>query len=188
MTICIGAVTANSIIMGCDSLWTWGEDFVREHNSKFVEIPEKYREQILVASAGQDKFTQIFRKLIKKSPDLLGFMCIDGALELVENFQGEVASNGVGDPETNELPEHNMGFLVGSILTRSLWVIESDYNICEFKDYVCAGAGAFLGESSMLSLKKVNITGEEAIRIAIESVSQLHPHCGGKIDIKVLKG
>lgn len=188
MTIAVGTITKNSIVVGTDSKWTWAEDFVREHTtSKFVEIPKADHGSILIASAGQDRFTQILRKLIKRNPELLKFHEMDGALELVESLRAEVLEFGIGDPENNEFPEHNMEFLIASSFSKSLWIIEPDYNICEFKDHVCIGSGAPLAESSMLALKKSNIMGEKAVITCIETVGELHPYCGGKIELKEIK-
>ena len=185
MTIAIGTISTHSIIIGTDSLWSWSEDFVRDHKtSKFIEAPNKLKSKVLVASAGQDRFTQIFERLIRKSPELLGFENREGALVLIEALQEEVGKHGIGDPDTNQLPEHNLSFLIGSAITKSLWTIEADYGINEFDDFVCIGSGTFIGESAMHVLAKHQIAGRVAVKSSLETAMALHPFCGGRTEIR----
>lgn len=185
MTIGIGAITKKSIIIGTDSLWTFNEEFVREHKtSKFLEIPPKYKSKVVIASSGQDRFTQIFERMLRDSPDLLDIKDKFSVADLVNSLQAEITKNGIGEAGTNELPEHNLGFLLASANTGTLWAIESDYGVIEFDDYVGIGSGAYLGESAMLALSKAKITGRDAIKLALETVIELHPYCGGRIEIK----
>lgn len=185
MTIGIGAITKNSITVGTDSLWAYSDDFVRElKTSKFIEVPAKYKNKLLIATSGQDKFTQIFEKLLKNEEHLLDFKDRSGFIELVDALQAEVTKYGIGDAEANSLPDHDLGFLVASVNTKSLWTVESDYGINEFDDYACIGSGTFLGESAMHALNLAGITGKKAIEIAIRTTSSLHPMCGGRAEVR----
>jgi len=181
MTILIGAVHNNEIIIGADSLWTWDTSFVRESKtSKFLSMGQ----DVLIASAGQDKFSQLLIKVIKATPELLRLETYTDLLALTEALQKEVLDSGVGDPGENELPVHDLEFLVASKLSLNLWIISSDYAVHQYDDYVCAGSGSTLGEGAMRALAKKGIHGEEAVRTAIETACDLHPFCGGRIEIK----
>lgn len=185
MTIAIGTITLTSIIVGTDSLIMWDDNFVRDHKtSKFLELPAKFKNKLLIATAGQDKFTQIFEKLVRSEDHFLDFKDRIGVVELIDALQAEIIKHGIGDAEANQLPEHDLAFLIASANTRSLWIVDSDYGISEFEDFVSIGAGMFLGESAMLALSKVNITGKKAIEIAVDVVKSLHPMCGGRTDIR----
>jgi len=185
MTIAIGTVTSKSIIVGTDTLWGWNEEFVRDHKtSKFLEVPADYKNKLLISTSGQDKFTQIFEKLIRSDGHLLDFKDRFGLIELVDALQAEVSKHGIGDPENDTLPDHDFGFLIASINTKSLWVLDGDYSINEFDDFVCIGSGTFLGESAMHALSKVGITGKQAVEVAIDTCCQLHPFCGGRIEVR----
>lgn len=185
MTILIGAIHDGVAYIGADSLWTWDEQFVRVHkSSKFADLANQ---NVLIATAGQDKFTQILEKILKTESKLLDFEDKDGIYELVDAIQVEAVKHGVGEPENNQLPNHDLGFLIASSNTDKIWCIEPDYGVTCFDDHICTGSGAFLGESAMLALSKKGIFGEEAIRIAIETVSALHPFCGGPIEIRSVK-
>lgn len=185
MTIIIGAIHQGHIYVGTDSLWTWDEHFVRVHKtSKFAEFSD---DNVLVATSGHDKFTLILEKAIRAEPELLEFKDKKGVLQLVDAVHELAQKHGVGEPETNSLPNHDLGFLLASTNSNRLWAVESDYGVTEFEDYVCMGSGAFLGESAMRALSKQGIHGEAAVRTAIESVNELHPYCGGPIEIRTLK-
>jgi len=185
MTILIGAVVDKHILIGADSLWTWSEDFVRESRvSKFIELPSN---EILIATSGQDRFTQIFEKIISKDSQILEVYSRKDVRKLVDAFYREVEKYGIGESENNQLPDHELGFLVASKYTNRLWTVESDYSVQEYDDYVCMGSGSFLGESAMRTLMKTGITGKQAIYTAIETVCELHPFCGGRIEIRQLE-
>lgn len=185
MTICIASITKNSLTVGTDSLWSWGEDFVRDHKtSKFVELPDKYKSKLLIATAGQDKFTQIFEKLLRFEESLLDFKNRTGLIDLVEALQAEIVKHGIGEPEANALPEHDLEFLIASANTKSLWTIGSDYAINEFDDFICIGSGTFLGESAMHALNLVNVVGKRAVETALRTTMALHPMCGGREEIR----
>ena len=185
MTILIGAIHNGYAYVGADSLWTWDDQFVRESKvSKFIQLDD---DKVLIATSGQDKFTQIFERVIETDPELLNFNDRRSLRDLVDALHKEVHKAGVGDSDNNQLPDHDLGFLLVSKLTNKIWVIESDYSIGEFDDFVCAGSGAFLGEGAMRALAKVGIFGKDAVKLAIETVNELHPYCGGKIEIKKIK-
>jgi ATP-dependent protease HslVU (ClpYQ) peptidase subunit len=185
MTILIGAIHNNKAYIGADSLWTWDDNFVREHStSKFVSLSIEPRNQILIATAGQDKFTQILDKVLHVHPQLINFENRAGLVKLVDALHKEVKSSGIGDADNNQLPDHDLGFLIANSNTKKLWVVESDYGVLEFEDYVCVGSGAFLGEAAMKALSKSGIFGDGAVQIALETVCDLHPYCGGKLEIQ----
>jgi len=182
MTILIGAIHENKIYIGADSLWTWSDEFVRESKtSKFINISIH---GILIATSGQDKFTQILEKLLIVQPRLLDFKDRSGLIRLIDEFQKLVVKHGIGEAENNELPEHELGFMIATNKAKKIWIVECDYGISEFDDYVCTGSGAYLGESSMKTLSKLKINGKDAVQTAIETVCDLHPYCGGKIEIR----
>ena len=110
-----------------------------------------------------------------------------GVMELAEAFHREVNRCGVGESDNNQLPDHEFSFMLASKYTDRLWTLESDYSIGEYDDYVCGGSGSFLAEGAMRSLAKHKILGEEAVRTAIETTNELHPYCGGKIEIRSIK-
>jgi ATP-dependent protease HslVU (ClpYQ) peptidase subunit len=185
MTILIGAIHDGKAYVGADTLWTWSDNFVRSHStSKFITLPVQGRHQVLIATAGQDKFTQILERVLLSKPELLNFADRKGLVKLVDELHKEVKQAGVGDSENNQLPDHDLGFIMVSSASDKIWVIESDYGILEFEDYVCAGSGAYLGEAAMKALSKSGIFGGGAVHLALESVCELHPYCGGNIEIK----
>tara|TARA_B100000614_G_C14329217_1_gene403935 strand:- start:75 stop:674 length:600 start_codon:yes stop_codon:yes gene_type:complete len=185
MTILIGAIANGKAFVGADTLWTWDDNFVRQHHiSKFVEPPVEGRYEVLIATAGQDKFTQILEKVLLEHPTLINIHDRASVVALVDTLHSAVKAAGIGDADNNQLPEHDLGFLIASSGSDSLWVIESDYSIMEFKDYVCSGSGGYLGESAMRAMSKAGIFGDGAVQIALETVCDLHPYCGGDIDIR----
>lgn len=182
MTILIGTIDRGVAYIGSDSLWTWDEGFVRESNvSKFIDL---HNDSVLIATSGQDKFTQILERLIEREPELLNFTDRRSLMDLVDALHRDVAKAGVGDSDNNQLPDHDMGFVIASKKTGKIWVIESDYSIGEYDDYVCTGSGAFLGESAMRALRKSGVRGLKSVELAISTVNELHPYCGGKIEIR----
>lgn len=185
MTIIIGTIYQGTVYMGTDSLWTWDDHFVRVHkSSKFADFSD---DNVLVATSGHDKFTLLLEKAIRSEPRLLEFKDKKGVIQLVDAIQDLAHKHGVGEPEANSLPNHDLGFLMASVRTNKLWAVESDYGVTEFDDYVCMGIGSHLGESAMRALSKQGIHGEVAVRTAIETVNELHPYCGGPIEIRTLK-
>jgi ATP-dependent protease HslVU (ClpYQ) peptidase subunit len=185
MTILAGTIENGTIYIGADSLWTWDDDFVRESKvSKFIELP---RDDILIATAGQDKFTQILEGLIEENNDLATIESRKDVRELASLVFKEVKKFGIGEADNDQLPSHELGFLVASKYVNKIWTIDSDYSVQEFDDYVCIGSGGTIGEAVMRALVKVKIFGKEAIYTAIETASELHPYCGGRIDIRELK-
>jgi len=202
MTVLVGAIDGGYAYLGVDSLWSWDENFVRESKtSKFLNlkaikavseegldtVTKNLSEEVLIASSGQDRFTQILEKVIIENPDLACFSTKSDLMELAEMFHKAVSKLGIGDSDNNQLPEHDMGFLLISKYSDRLWTLESDYSIGEYDDYVSGGSGSFLAESAMRALHKQNIVGEEAVLTAIETVNELHPYCGGKIEIRKIK-
>ena len=186
MTILIGAIHNGKAYIGADTLWTWDDSFVRKHTTKFVDIditPAPANE-VIIATAGQDKFTQLLEKVLRDHPNLINFNDRRGVVKLVDEIQKEARNSGVGDAENNQLPDHDLGFLIATSASEKLWVIESDYGVIGFDDHVCVGSGAHLGESAMLSLAKSGIFGDGAVHIALETVCELHPYCGGDIEIR----
>lgn len=182
MTIIIGTLSNNKVYIGADTLYTWERSFVREcKTSKFLDtgIPD-----LLVAGSGQDKFSQVFTKVIQSHPELAQFKNRDQLEELVSKLYDKVEELGVGDAEHNELPEHDMSFMLANKATKRIWVLESDYSIFEFDDHACIGSGYAMGEAAMKVLSKVNVVGEEALKLAIATVNQIHPYCGGAVEIR----
>ena len=188
MTILIGAIVDGYAYLGADSLITWDDNFVRDSKgSKFLDLPTN---DVLIATSGQDRFTQILENIIETEEDpqkLLEIKNRGDVKNLARLLYKEVDKLGVGEAENNELPSHEFGFLIISKYADRIWALDSDYSVQEFDDYICAGAAAFLGESSMRTLGKCRIFGKEAIYTAIETVSELHPYCGGRIEIRELK-
>ena len=185
MTILIGAIANGKAYVGADTLWTWDDNFVRQHHiSKFVEPPSEGRYNVLIATAGQDKFTQILEKVLSDNPTLINIHNRASVVALVDTLHLAIKAAGIGDADNNQLPEHDLGFLIASSGSDSLWVIESDYSIMEFKDYVCSGSGAYLGEAAMRAMTKAGVVGGDAVLIALETVCDLHPYCGGDVDIR----
>jgi len=187
MTILVGAIHQGRAYIGTDSLWTWDDGLVREHiTGKFIELDPNIecRYEILIATAGQDKFTQLLEKVLEAHPELINFTNRRGLIKLVDELQREAKASGVGDSDNNQLPDHDLGFIIASSATNSIWVIESDYGVTEFKDYVCVGIGQVIGEAAMKALSKSGIFGGGAVQIAIETAGDLHPYCGGSIDIR----
>ena len=190
MTILIGAIHDGKAYIGADSLWTWDENFVREHTtSKFVDLQVEppASNKILIATAGQDKFTQLLEKVLQTNPNLINFTDRRGLLKLVEEIHKEAKSSGVGEADNNQLPEHDLTFLIATSASNRLWVVESDYGVTSFEDYVCVGSGQHLGEGAMRALSKSKIYGSTAVKTALESVCELHPYCGGEIEIKEIE-
>jgi ATP-dependent protease HslVU (ClpYQ) peptidase subunit len=185
MTILIGAIHDGKAYIGADTLWTWSDNFVRSHStSKFIALPVEGNNNILIATAGQDKFTQILERVLLNRPELLDFADRKGIIKLIDELHKEVKQAGVGDSENNQLPDHDLGFVMVSSASDKIWVVESDYGILEFNDYVCAGSGAYLGEAAMKALSKSGIFGGGAVQLALETVCELHPYCGGDTEIK----
>lgn len=187
MTIGIGTITKKSLIVGTDSLWSFGEDFVKDiKTSKFVKIPNKYKDQILIASSGQDKFTQILEKLFRTNSELLDFTDKSGIAEIAEILQIEVSKLGIGSPDTDQLPDHELEFLIASKTSKSVFIISGDYSIMEFgeSEFACIGSGSLIGESAMLALSKAKVIGKEALKISLETAMECHPMCGGRIEIR----
>lgn len=188
MTILIGAIHNGKAYLGADTLWTWDENFVREHHtSKFVDLPADSAHKVLIATSGQDKFTQILEQVLIEKPQLISFTNRRGVLQLVAELQKEIRRAGIGDAEHNQLPEHDLGFIIASSASDSIWVVESDYGVTEFKDYVCAGSGGQLGEAAMKALTKAEVFGATAVQRALETVCELHPYCGGKVEIREIE-
>jgi len=202
MTVLIGAVYNSYIYMGADSLWSWDENFVRESKtSKFLNLSpvivtdrdglkvttRDFSKEVLIAGAGQDKFTQILEKVLMDDPDLACFSCKADLVNLADALQKAVNKSGIGDSDNNQLPDHDMSFLLASRYSDRIWTLESDYSINEFDNYVSAGSGSFLAESAMRALEKRDTHGQEAVKIAIETANELHPYCGGKIEIRKIK-
>jgi len=190
MTILIGAIHKGKAYIGADSLWTWDDNFVREHNtSKFIELDPELttRNKILIATAGQDKFTQLLEKVLQIQPNLINFSDRRGLIKLVEELHKEAKASGVGDSDNNQLPDHDMQFLLATSASNNLWVIESDYGVTSFDDYVCLGSGQIIGEGAMRALSKSGILGEGAVQIALQSVCDLSPYCGGELDIREIE-
>jgi ATP-dependent protease HslVU (ClpYQ) peptidase subunit len=187
MTILIGAIVGERAFIGADSLITWDDNFVRDSKmSKFVELPTS---DVLIATSGQDRFTQILEDILEseENSDILDIKSRQDVRRLAKLLYKEVDKYGVGEADNNQLPDHEFGFLLVSKQTNRIWSIESDYSVQEYDDYVCTGAGGFLGESAMRALGKARIFGKEAIYTAIETVSELHPYCGGRIEIRDIK-
>jgi ATP-dependent protease HslVU (ClpYQ) peptidase subunit len=188
MTILIGAIHDGKAYIGADTLWTWSENFVREHTtSKFVTVPVEGENEVLIATSGQDKFTQILDRVLRDKPELINFKNRSGILKLLDAFQREVKAAGIGDAENNQLPDHDLGFMIISSASNKIWVIESDYGVLGFEDYVCAGSGAYLGEAAMKALGKLDVFGGRAVKTALETVCELHPYCGGTIETKEIE-
>lgn len=202
MTVLVGAIHNGYAYIGADSLWSWDENFVRaSKTSKFLNlnpikavseegletITRDFSKEVLIASSGQDRFTQILEKVVTENPDLACFATKSDLMELAEMFHKAVSKLGIGDSDNNQLPDHDMGFLLASKYSDRIWTLESDYSIGEYDDYVSGGSGSFLAESAMRALHKQNIVGEEAVLTAIETVNELHPYCGGKIEIRKIK-
>lgn len=190
MTILIGAIHNGKAYIGTDSLWTWDDNFVREHPaSKFINLhlEPAPNNKVLIATAGQDKFTQLLEKVLETYPNLINFSDRRGLIKLVEELHKEAKSSGVGDADNNQLPDHDLSFLIATSASNQLWVVESDYGVTSFNDYVCVGSGQYLGEAAMRSLSKSGIFGDGAVQIALETVCELHPYCGGKLEIKEIK-
>ena len=190
MTILIGAIHNGKAYIGADSLWTWDDNFVREHTtSKFIDlrVEPAPRNKILIATAGQDKFTQLLEKVLQTHPNLINFADRRGLIKLVEELHKEAKISGVGDADNNQLPDHDLTFLIATSASNKLWVVESDYGVTSFDDYVCVGSGQFLGEGAMMALSKSGIFGDGAVHIALESVCELHPYCGGAIEIREIE-
>jgi len=167
------------------SLWSWHDPPVRESKvRKFVVLP---RNDILIATAGQDKFTQILEDILESNPDLATIECRKDIRELATLIFKEVKKFGMGEADNDQLPSHELGFLIASKYTNNIWTIDSDYSVQEFDDYVCIGSGDALGEAAMRALSRVGVFGKEAVYTAIETVSELHPYCGGRIEIRELK-
>ncbi len=185
MTIIIGAIHNGKAYIGADTLWTWDENFVREHTtSKFIEMPVESRYRVLIATAGQDKFTQILERVLLNNPQLINFSDRKGVIKLIDELHKEVKNAGIGDADNNQLPDHDLGFIIVSSASDKIWVVESDYGILEFEDHVCVGSGAYLGEAAMRAMAKSGIFGDGAVQIALETVCDLHPYCGGTLEIK----
>jgi len=202
MTVLVGAIHKGYAYIGADSLWSWDENFVRESKtSKFLNLkPVKFvsdegletftrdlSEEVLIASSGQDRFTQILEKVIIENPELACFTDKAGVIELAETYHKAVTKLGVGDSDNNQLPDHDMGFLLISKYSDRIWTLESDYSIGEYDDYVSGGSGSFLAEAAMRAQSKRGLHGEEAVLTAIETVNELHPYCGGRIEIRKIK-
>jgi ATP-dependent protease HslVU (ClpYQ) peptidase subunit len=189
MTILIGAIHNGKAYIGTDSLWTWDEGFVREHTKgKFIDLQVEPAPQnkILIATAGQDKFTQLLEKVLQTYPDLINFTNRRGLIKLVEELHKEAKASGVGDADNNQLPDHDLSFVIATSASSKLWVIESDYGVTSFDDYVCVGSGQVIGEGAMKALSKSGIFGDGAVQIALEVVCELHPYCGGALEIREL--
>ena len=184
MTILIGAIHDNVAYVGADSLWTFSSDFIRDHTTKFLEVPT---DDVIIVASGEDKFSQILEKIILRDPKILNFNDRFGLMELADTLRKEVDTYQVGDADNNQLPDHNLGFLLVSKKLRKILIIESDYSISLFDDYVCAGSGCYLGEAAMKSLSKKGVYGYDAVVTAIETVNELHPYCGGKIEIREIR-
>lgn len=190
MTILIGAIHNGKAYIGADTLWTWDDSFVREHTtSKFIDLDEdlQTRNKILIATAGQDKFTQLLEKVLQLQPNLVNFSDRRGLIKLVEELHKEAKCSGVGDSDNNQLPDHDLTFLIATSASDKLWVVESDYGVTSFDDYVCVGSGQIIGEGAMKALSKSGIFGDGAVHIALESVCELHPYCGGRLEIREIE-
>ena len=152
MTIIVGMLDEKQVVIGTDSLYTWEEGFVKPHGSKFVPMPKEFDGKVIVASSGQEKFSQIFERIAKEIPKLLNFTDRYSLMKLAEKIRTTAADMGVGDAEDNNLPEHDLGFLIASKNTKKLWTIDSDYSVGEYDNYVCVGSGYIVAESAILAL------------------------------------
>jgi len=187
MTIIIGAIHEGIAYIGCDSLYTWNNDFVRtSKTSKF--IPMSNDAGFLVAGAGQDKYTQIFIRAMRRHPEILAITNLNSMYMIADVLQNEVMKNsGVGEADNNELPEHDVALMFVSKLSSSIFVMESDYSVMEYDDYVCTGSGFMQGEAAMAALYAAGIKGREAVELALNITCELHPNCGKPIEIRELK-
>ena len=62
MTIIVGMIDETGATIGTDSLYTWEEGFAKPQGHKFIQLPSEYEDRIIVASSGQEKFSQIFER------------------------------------------------------------------------------------------------------------------------------
>ena len=185
MTILVGAIHGGHIYMGTDSLVTWSDNFTRDsRRSKFLDVGCN---NLILASAGQERYSQLLTKILKSDPMLASISNRYDIEEIMDSLFKATRDFGVGEAENNQLPEHDFELMLATSHIGTIWTIDSDYSISEFDDYVCMGSGAGLGESSMKALYKSGIRGEEAIITTIETVNELHPYCGGSVFIKALE-
>lgn len=188
MTIIIGAIHDGEVFIGADSLWSWSNNFVREMKTdKFLAIENT---DVMIAGSGEERLSQVFTEMLNEKSNryLLEIETKEDVIALAKELHSEVGESGVGPPKDNEMPDHNMGFLLARKGYSKLWLLDSDYTVTEFDDYVCIGAGGELGECAMKALSKCDIHGKQAVLKAIESVNDCHPYCGGRIDLRTLEG
>lgn len=182
MTIGIGVIDYNlqKIFVAADTLITYGSDLKRHAGSKFL-VTDK---PALIVGAGSIRLSQIFNLLIRDQPDLLLFKNELDVVVLADALYERVAAAGVGDADNNDTPNHEFELLLANQLSNKLYIIEGDYSVEEFSDYACIGSGFIQGQAALNALYGVSYKGKEALSLAMKTVMDLHPHCGGQVEIR----
>ena len=187
MTIIIGFRDEMGTTIGTDSLYTWEDGFVKPQGHKFISLPSEYIDKVLVAASGQEKFSQVFERVVRDTPKLLSFSDRYGVMKLASKLFAEVGKLGVGDAENNNLPEHDLGFVLASVNSKNLWTIDTDYSVGEHEHYVCMGSGYAIAESAILALTLPEVSSlstNDLVLGALVVTCTLHPYCGGLANIR----
>ena len=195
MTIIVAMIDETGATIGTDSLYTWEEGFAKSQGHKFIQLPSECEGRVIVASAGQEKFSQIFERMARDAPKLLEFSDRYGLMKLAGKLFAEVGKLGVGDAEDNNLPDHDLGFVIATATSKKIWTIDADYSVGEHDQYLCIGSGYILAESAMktLTCPDLNIhwgdkpNTARMVRLVVDITSSLHPYCGGGTHIRQIK-
>lgn len=186
MTVIAAVVTDKAIHIGTDCQVAWGMNFVRPINQgKFIDVADK---DTVVAFCGNCRFEDIFQNMVreKEHSHLFPIKRRKDVVALASLFYECVKENGAGDAVDDCLPHHSFAFIVVSSYTKSIWVIEGDYSVTAYLDYVSHGSGSIVCESALYALGLVKISGLRALKVGLQAACDRTPFCDGPLYYKKL--